>query len=132
MNGIADEQIITAEIIDFVKVNLTTNLPTKRVKWHKSIGNALKSHSKIFFFEMLFHFLSIISLVRGAKGGEDVPIPHCNKQVTVGRDVRQRTTVDPQLCARMDTPACDAIFDIKGRPVDADGIAATMQSHSNP
>ncbi|VDN60737.1 unnamed protein product [Dracunculus medinensis] len=81
---------------------------------------------------MLFHFLSIISLVRGAKGGEDVPIPHCNKQVTVGRDVRQRPTVDPQLCARMDTPACDAIFDIKGRPVDADGIAATIQSHSNP
>ncbi|VDN54223.1 unnamed protein product [Dracunculus medinensis] len=81
---------------------------------------------------MLFHFLSIISLVRGAKGGEDVPIPHCNKQVTVGRDVRQRPTVDPQLCARRDTPACDAIFDIKGRPVDADGIAATIQSHSNP
>ncbi|VDN54222.1 unnamed protein product [Dracunculus medinensis] len=81
---------------------------------------------------MLFHFYWIVCLLHGVKGGNDVPIAECNKGVPNAGMIRQRPTVDPQLCAHIDTPACNAIFEIKGMPAGADGIAATIQSHSNP
>ncbi|VDN54285.1 unnamed protein product [Dracunculus medinensis] len=77
---------------------------------------------------MLYHFYWIC-LIYGAKGAVDVAIVDCNKGVPDGGGmIHQRPTVHPQLCARIDIPACIAIFDIKGNPEDENKVGAHCEA----
>lgn len=129
--AINGEQIIT-ETKGYIKVIYPHIFQQRQWNEHKSICITLILHSHIFSLEMLYHFYWIC-LIYGAKGAVDVAIVDCNKGVPDGGGmIHQRPTVHPQFRARIDIPACIAIFDIKGNPEYENSISATIQSHSNP
>ncbi|VDN54374.1 unnamed protein product [Dracunculus medinensis] len=72
---------------------------------------------------MLLYFCFFVFLIHGVKSG-DKEIENCNREV----GGRQRPTVDPSRCAKIDSPACTAIFPYN--PPDRAGD--TIATHFNP